>query len=88
MSVRLAVVNRTCALYIDLKSRIGRLSKSVASYVSSGSGGGRRGGHAPPPGPVKVSHKKDGHRRQPHRFHVSHPPPLYPAAGSATVCHV
>ena len=36
LSVRFAVVNRTCALYIDLKSRSAagrRLSKSVASYV-------------------------------------------------------
>ena len=43
------------------------------------------GGHAPPfpPGPVKISHKKDGHWRRPHRFHVSLPLP-YPAAGSAT----
>ena len=51
---------------------------------SSGSrGGGGRGGHAPPPGPVKISHKKDGRQRLLHRFHVSWPPP-YPAAGSAT----
>ena len=49
---------------------------------SSGSRG--RGGHAPPPGLVKISHKKDGCRRWPHRFHVSRPPP-YLAAGSATV---
>ena len=28
----------------------------------------------PPPGPVKIGHKKDGRRRQPHRFHVSRPP--------------
>ena len=27
---------------------------------SSGSGEGGRGGHAPPPDPVKISHKKDG----------------------------
>ena len=38
----------------------------------------------PPPGPVKISHKKDGHQRQPHRFHASRPPPLYPTARSAT----
>ena len=44
--------------------------------------GGPRGPW-PPPGPVKIGHKKDGHRRRPHRFHVSRPPP-YPAAGSAT----
>ena len=30
----------------------------------------------PPPGPVKIGHKKDGRQRQPHRFHVSRPPPL------------
>ena len=44
--------------------------------------GGARGPW-PPPGPVKIGHKKDGCRRWPHRFHVSRPPP-YPAAGSAT----
>ena len=49
--------------------------------ISSGSRGGR-GGHGPP-GPVKIGHKNDGHRRRPHRFHVSRPPP-YPVAGSAT----
>ena len=31
---------------------------------------------ADPGGPVKISHKKDGHQRRLHRFHVSrHPPP-------------
>ena len=39
-----------------------------------------------PPGPVKIGHKKDGHQRRPHRFHVSLPPPPYPAAGSTTDC--
>ena len=39
-----------------------------------------------PPGPVKISHKKDGHRRRLHRFHVSRPLP-YPVAGSATVAN-
>ena len=34
-------------------------SISVADPV----GGGGRGGHGPSPGPVKISHKKDGHRR-------------------------
>ena len=28
---------------------------------------GERGGHSPS-GPVKISHNKDGHQRQPHRF--------------------
>ena len=37
-------------------------------------GGSRgRGGHGPP-GPVKISHKKDGRQRRPHRFYVSRPP--------------
>ena len=27
-------------------------------------------------GPVKISHKKDGHQRQSHRVHVSRPPSL------------
>ena len=26
------------------------------------------------PGPVKISHTKDGRQRSPHRFHVSRPP--------------
>ena len=43
--------------------------------------GGVPRGPWPPPGPVKTSHKKDGHQRRLHRFHVSWPPP-YPAAGS------
>ena len=30
--------------------------------------------HPPPPGSVKISHKKDGHQRQPHRFHVYRSP--------------
>ena len=52
------------------------------SVVDRG-GGGARGPWSP--GPEKISHKKDGHQRRPHRFHVSRPP-LYPAAGSASVC--
>ena len=39
--------------------------------ISSKWSGGRRGPW--PPGPVKISHKKDGHKRRAHRFHVSHP---------------
>ena len=46
---------------------------------SSGSRGVPRGPW--PPSPVQISHKKDGRQRQPHRFHVSWPPP-HPAAGS------
>ena len=30
--------------------------------------GGGQGGHGTS-GPVKISHKKNGHRRRPHRFH-------------------
>ena len=40
---------------------------------SSGSRGGGEGAMASPD-PVKISHKKDGRRRQPHSFHVSRPP--------------
>ena len=58
-------------------------SATFKSKHSSGSGGGSEG--AMPPGPVKISHKKDGHQRQRHRFHVSRPP--YLAAGSATEAH-
>ena len=57
------------------------LKLSVTLAVADPGGGPR--GPWPPPDPVKIGHKKDGHRRRPHRFHVSRPPP-YPAAGSAT----
>ena len=50
--------------------------------ISSGSGRGDQGGHGPP-GPVKISHKKDDRQRQPQWLHVSWPP--YPATGSVTV---
>ena len=43
---------------------------------------GAEGVMDPPPGPVKISHEKNGHQGQSHRFHVSRPPP-YPAVGSA-----
>ena len=43
-------------------------------FCSSGSGWDR-GGHDPPPGPVKICNKKDGCLRRLHRFHVSYPPP-------------
>ena len=54
---------------------------TVRRSFSSGSRGWGRGGHAPPPpGPVKISHKKDG------RIHFMFlGPPPYPAAGSTTV---
>ena len=43
--------------------------------ISCGSRGGARGAMAPPPVPVKTSHKKDGRHRRPLIFHVSWPPP-------------
>ena len=49
--------------------------KLTKLWVSVADPGGGRGGHGPP-GPVKIGHKKDGHQRRPHRFHVSQPPPL------------
>ena len=50
-------------------------------YYSVADPGGE--GAMAPSGPVKISHKKNGCRRRPHRFHVSRPP--YLAVGSATV---
>ena len=31
------------------------------------------GGGMTLPGPVKISHRQDGHQRRPYRFHVCHP---------------
>ena len=42
--------------------------------------GGARGQWPPSPVEIDLSHKKDGHQRWPHIFHVSCPP--HPAAGS------
>ena len=39
----------------------------VDKWIQGGEG-------AMPPGPVKISHKKDGHQRRLHRFRVSWPP--------------
>ena len=52
----------------------GTHNRNMNGATSSGLRGG--GDHPPPPGPVKMSHKKDGCRRRLHRFHVScpHPP--------------
>ena len=50
-----------------------KLMSNHFSKHSSGSGGGPRGPW-PPPGPVKIGHKKDGRQRRLHRFHVSRPP--------------
>ena len=58
-----------------IKGLIARAATNATNFqcTSSGSRGGPRGPW-PPPGPVKIGHKKDGRRRQPHRFHVSRPP--------------
>ena len=57
---------------------------------------GGRGGHDPPPSPVKISHKKDGCQIRPQRFHVFRPPstrPLDPLLEvvilyhTTTICH-
>ena len=62
---------------------ITRVRSNREGESSSLSRGARGEWPCPPPRPVKISHKKDGRLWQPHRFHVSRPPP-YPAAGSAT----
>ena len=46
-------------------------NKSISHFTSSGWGG--QWGHSL--GPVKISNKKDGRQRPPHRFHVFAPPP-------------
>ena len=51
------------------------------SSRSEGLGGGQRGHGSP--STVKISHKKDGHQRQPHIFCVFRPF-LCPTAGSTT----
>ena len=43
----------------------------IIYFISSGSRGAE--GAMAPPSPVKIGHKKDGHQRRPHRFHVSRP---------------
>ena len=64
---------------MDTNLQIRSYATSVALSVADPGGGEE----VIPPGPVKISHKKDIRQRRPHRFHVSRPPP-YPAAGSAT----
>ena len=81
----------SCSTRILLLSLIYTMKRSVVEdfknvlkpclAVADPGARGRGGGHAP--GPVKISHKKDGRRRCPHRFHVLSPPP-YSATGSAT----
>ena len=55
------------------------VSSGIISYTyinSCGSRGRAKGAMAPPPIPVKTSHKEDGRHRRPLIFHVSWPPPL------------
>ena len=49
-------------------SRVFHQNSSVADP------GGAEGAMPPPLGPLKISHKKDGHQRWSYRFHVSRPP--------------
>ena len=65
-------------------SELRELNKSLEHELAVADPGGPRGPYPLPPRPVKISHKKDGGQIWLHRFHVSRPPPLYPAAGSAT----
>ena len=64
--------NQTKRQYATINASV-RCECSLNASSRSGGGGGR-GGHIPDPGPVKISHKKDGHQRRPHRIHVSRPP--------------
>ena len=52
--------------------------RQTPSGSSSGSEGAEGAMPPFPHSPVKISHKKDGRRRQPYRFHVSPPPPTRP----------
>ena len=60
-----------------VKANVPFFSRSMAYHqlvcTSVADPGEGRGGHAPLPGPVKISHKKDGHQRQPH-IYVSRSP--------------
>ena len=62
---------------------------NLFSYSAADPGGGAKGamGPAPPPVPVKTSHKKDGHHRRPLIFHVSWPPPLWPCWIRCCYCY-
>ena len=60
-----------------LETRPINLVETNKAYISVADPGGPRG--ACPPGPVKISHKKDGRQRRPHRFHVYWPPPPLPS---------
>ena len=79
---------KSCIAELEVEFPRGVLVSDHEGQVDQPSSGSREPrGPCPPPGPVKISHKKDGHRRRPHRFHVSCPPP-YPTAGSATAAVV
>ena len=69
-------VNEKSECAKDNSAKYSKMNSAAKFIISSSSGSrGGRGGHGPP-GPVKIGHKKDGRQRQPHRFHVSRPPPL------------
>ena len=61
-----------------------RIYQTTPEVAVANPGGGH--GAMPPPGPVKVSYKKDGHQRWLHRLNVSHPitRPLDPLLGGDT----
>ena len=88
----MALILYVCPLVESFKHAIilGPMGESecfsmIVASVPVANGWGGQGGQPPPNGHVKVSQKKDGRRRQAHRFHVCWPPTLpYPIAGFAT----
>ena len=67
---------------LKIKSKYGQIRKKILKqhfekhYIMAQQR--IEGAMTPPPGPVKISHKKDGRQRRQHRFHVSRPPPPLP----------
>ena len=77
------ILTYTGVLWIFIKI----LSNSIMVLVADPVWGGGEGAMPPSFCPVKISHKKDGLQKLPHRFHVFVPTPapsLNPATGSAT----
>ena len=71
-------INRATASQHEVKQTLYRLRCAVSARLVGPEPAMYPGGPCPPPGPVKISHKKDGHQIRPHRFHVSYPPPTLP----------
>ena len=71
-----------CFLWFVCKSVCALITFLKALQYAVADPGGDEGAMAPP-GPLKISHKKDGSQIWPHRLHVSRHL-LYPATGSAT----